>query len=77
MLRSRSCGIARSAACITAPCAGIEPGFLKLNATIQADNPRAVVFYLGQGFRIVGAAQRHALVRGRYIDAVLAERFPA
>ena len=52
-----------------------ERGFSKISATIRADNPRAVAFYLGQGFRIIGTAQRHALVRGQYIDEVLAERF--
>ncbi len=50
-------------------------GFVKISATIRADNPRAVSFYLSQGFRIVGTAQRHALIGGRYVDEVLAERF--
>jgi L-amino acid N-acyltransferase YncA len=50
-------------------------GFTKISATIRADNPRAVAFYLGQGFRIIGAAHKHALVHGRYIDEILAERF--
>ena len=50
-------------------------GFVKIGATIRADNAGAVAFYLSQGFRIVGTAQRHALVRGRYVDEVLAEKF--
>ncbi len=48
-------------------------GFDKLWATIRADNPGAVAFYLDQGFRIVGTAQRHALVAGKYVDEILAE----
>lgn len=49
-------------------------GFRKLSATIRADNPHAVAFYLRQGFRLIGTAQQHALIRGRYVDEVLAER---
>lgn len=52
-----------------------ELGFTRLSATIRADNPRAVAFYRSQGFRIIGTAQRHAFVDGRYVDEVLAERF--
>jgi L-amino acid N-acyltransferase YncA len=52
-----------------------ELGFVKISATIRADNPRAVSFYLRQGFRIVGTAQRHALIGGEYVDEVLAEKF--
>lgn len=50
-------------------------GFVKISATIRADNLRAVAFYLSQGFRIVGTAERHAFIRGRYVDEVLAEKF--
>lgn len=49
-------------------------GFRKLWATIRGDNPRAVGFYLSQGFRIVGTAQQHAFVNNKYVDEVLAER---
>lgn len=49
-------------------------GFTKLTATIRADNPPAVAFYLSQNFRLVGTSQQHALVNGRYVDEVLAER---
>jgi L-amino acid N-acyltransferase YncA len=52
-----------------------ELGFTKIMATIRADNPRAVSFYLGQGFRIIGTAQKHVFMKGRYIDEILAERF--
>ena len=52
-----------------------EQGFLKLSATIRADNPQAVCFYLSQGFKIIGTAQNHAFVGDRYIDEILMERF--
>lgn len=52
-----------------------ELGFMKLRATIRADSPQAVAFYLSQGFKIIGTAPKHACVRGEYIDEVLAERF--
>lgn len=49
-------------------------GFLKICATVRADNLQAVSFYLSQGFRIIGTAQKHALVRGRYVDEILLEK---
>jgi len=52
-----------------------ENGFLKLVATIRADNPQALSFYEGQGFKIVGLARKHALVRGKLVDEILTERF--
>jgi L-amino acid N-acyltransferase YncA len=52
-----------------------EQGFIKLSATVRADNPRAVSFYQSQGFSVIGTAQRHAFVGGRYIDEVLLEKF--
>jgi L-amino acid N-acyltransferase YncA len=52
-----------------------EQGFIKLSATIRADNPQAVSFYLSQGFRVIGTAQKHAFVRGKYIDEILMEKF--
>lgn len=51
-----------------------EQGFKKICATVRADNPHAVDFYLSQGFRVVGTAQKHAFVHGRYIDEMLMER---
>ena len=73
-LGSHRKGIGRSLSQATFQAAK-ERGFLKINATIRADNPQAVSFYLSQGFRIIGTAQKHALVRGKYIDEILAERF--
>ena len=52
-----------------------ELGFRKLSATIRADNPAALAFYQGLGFRVIGVAQRHALLRGQYVDEVLAEKW--
>jgi L-amino acid N-acyltransferase YncA len=51
-----------------------EKGFLKLSAMIRADNPRAIAFYTGQGFRVLGTAERHACVRGVFIDELLTEK---
>jgi len=51
-----------------------EMGFLKLCATIRADNPAAVAFYLSQGFQLIGTARKHAFVQGKYIDEILAEK---
>ena len=52
-----------------------ELGFLKLIAMIRADNSQAVSFYRSQGFEFIGTAQKHAFVRGKYIDEVFMERF--
>ena len=52
-----------------------EQGFLKLMATIRADNPQAVAFYLSQGFSIIGTAHKHAFVQGHYINEILTEKF--
>jgi len=52
-----------------------ELGFLKISATIRADNLGAISFYLSQGFRPIGTAQKHAFVAGKYIDEILMEKF--
>jgi L-amino acid N-acyltransferase YncA len=49
-------------------------GFEKLIAMIRGDNPRAIGFYVSQGFKIVGTMRRHAIVEGNYIDEVIAEK---
>ncbi len=46
--------------------------FLKLRATIRADNPQAIAFYQSQAFEVVGTAS--ASVRGRSIGQVVAQR---
>jgi L-amino acid N-acyltransferase YncA len=52
-------------------------GYEKIFTYVRADNAAGLAAYLGQGFRIVGTAERHAKIRGRYIDEVLIERFLA
>ena len=54
-----------------------ENGFQKLTATIRADNLQAIAFYKSQGFTIIGTAQKHALIQGKYIDEILAEKWIA
>ena len=51
-----------------------EKGFEKLIAMIRGDNPRAIGFYVSQGFKIVGTMRRHAVVNGQYIDEVITEK---
>lgn len=48
--------------------------FTKIVATIRADNADAVRYYKAQGFEVIGVAKSHALVGGRLLDEVLAER---
>jgi len=54
-----------------------ELAFLKISATVRADNPQAVSFYLSQGFKIIGTAQKHAFLQGKYIDEILMEKLIA
>ena len=50
-------------------------GYEKIFTYVRGDNKAGLAAYLGQGFRIIGTAERHAKVDGRYIDEVLIERF--
>jgi L-amino acid N-acyltransferase YncA len=50
-------------------------GYEKIFTYVRGDNPAALTAYLGQGFRIVGTAQRHAKLAGRYVDEIVIERF--
>jgi L-amino acid N-acyltransferase YncA len=52
-----------------------ELGFLKLRATIRADNPHALSFYQSQGFEMIGVAKKHARLYDKYIDEILLEKF--
>ena len=52
-----------------------ELGFLKICATVRADNPAAQAFYRRQGFNQTGIARRHAYVEGRFVDEVYLERW--
>lgn len=49
-------------------------GYEKLFTYVRADNPAALATYQSQGFRIVGTAQRHAKIGGRYIDEIIIEK---
>ena len=49
-------------------------GCEKLFSYVRADNEAALHTYLGQGFRIVGTAERHAKIDGRYIDEIVIEK---
>jgi L-amino acid N-acyltransferase YncA len=50
-------------------------GYEKLFAYVRADNQAGLKAYLGQGFRVIGTAERHARIDGRYIDEVMIEKF--
>jgi L-amino acid N-acyltransferase YncA len=49
-------------------------GFEKIFTDIRADNLPSLSFHLSLGFHVVGTAQRHAKVEGRYLDVWLVER---
>jgi len=52
-----------------------EQGFLKLRATVRADNLLAFSFYQSQGFEVIGIAKKHAFLHDKYIDEILLEKF--
>ena len=72
-LASHRKGIGRSLSRATFQAAK-ELGFLKISATVRADNQRAVSFYQSQGFRVIGTAQKHAFIGGKFIDGILMEK---
>jgi L-amino acid N-acyltransferase YncA len=49
-------------------------GFEKIFTYVRADNDPGLRTYLRQGFRIVGTAERHAKIDGRYIDEIVIEK---
>jgi L-amino acid N-acyltransferase YncA len=49
-------------------------GYEKIFGYVRADNEGGLRAYLGQGFRVVGTAARHAKIDGRYIDEIMIER---
>jgi L-amino acid N-acyltransferase YncA len=49
-------------------------GYEKIFGYVRADNGAGLRAYLGQGFRIVGTAERHAKIDGRYIDEIVIEK---
>ena len=50
-------------------------GYEKVFTYVCADNPGSLAFQLKLGFRIVGTAEKHAKLRGRYVDEIVIERF--
>ena len=46
----------------------------KIFTYILADNAAALATYQKHGFRIIGTAERHAKLRGRYVDVMVVER---
>jgi L-amino acid N-acyltransferase YncA len=49
-------------------------GYEKFFSYVRADNEAALQTYLRQGFRIVGTAERHARIGGKYIDEIVIEK---
>lgn len=49
-------------------------GYEKLFSYVRADNDPALTAYLKHGFRIIGTAEKHAKIDGRYIDEILIEK---
>jgi L-amino acid N-acyltransferase YncA len=54
--------------------AALEKGYEKIFTYVRADNEGALRTYLGQGFRVVGTAYRHAKLHGRYVDEIVIEK---
>jgi L-amino acid N-acyltransferase YncA len=54
--------------------AALLKGYEKLFTYVRADNAAGLRAYLGQGFRVVGTAARHARIDGRYIDEIVIEK---
>jgi L-amino acid N-acyltransferase YncA len=72
-LGNRRQGIARCLFKVTFEAAR-RKRYEKIFTYIRADNPAALATYQKQGFHIVGRAERHAKVRGRYVDVIVIER---
>jgi L-amino acid N-acyltransferase YncA len=49
-------------------------GYEKFFTYVRADNEAALQTYLRQGFRVVGRAERHARIDGRYVDEIVIEK---
>lgn len=50
-------------------------GYEKIFTFVRADNQAALAAYLKNGFSIVGTAQRHARLNGKYVDEIIIEKF--
>jgi L-amino acid N-acyltransferase YncA len=54
--------------------AALEKGYEKAFTFVRADNPAAQETYLRHGFRIIGRAEKHARIDGRFVDELLIEK---
>jgi len=72
-LGHRRRGIAQSLFAATFDAAR-KKGYEKIFTYIRVDNPAALATYVKQGFHVVGKAERHAKLRGRYMDVTIVER---
>jgi L-amino acid N-acyltransferase YncA len=72
-LASRRQGIAKRLFAATFEAAQ-QKSYEKIFTYIRADNPVALATYQQHGFRVIGTAERHAKVHGRYVDIVIVER---
>ena len=55
--------------------AALALGYDKIFTDLRADNLDSLAYHLALGFSVVGAARRHARVRGRDVDVLFIERF--
>jgi L-amino acid N-acyltransferase YncA len=72
-LRLRRRGIAGVLFPATFAAAG-RKGYAKLFTFVRADNAPALRTYRRHGFRIVGTAERHARIDGRFVDEIVIEK---
>ena len=72
-MAQRRRGVARTLFAATFEAAR-RKAYEKLFTYIRRDNPAALATYCSQGFRIVGTAERHAKVQGRYVDEIMVEK---
>ena len=54
--------------------AALRKGYEKAFTFVRADNPGALETYLRHGFRIIGTAEKHARIDGKYVDEILIEK---
>ena len=55
--------------------AALALGYDKIFTDLRADNLDSLAYHLALGFTVVGAARRHARVRGGDVDVLFIERF--
>lgn len=54
--------------------AALRKGYQKIFTFIRADNAAALSTYRHHGFRVVGIAEAHAKLNGRYVDEIIVEK---